>query len=238
MQKSRFQISLYLLIPIIFSGITIFAVIVTYQIVDFYAKHNIEIPWLLKSWGIGIGLFTFLCALLVTWIILRPIKKFIRDAENLPAFPKSQLQSAVDHKADDISQFNLIFEQVTSMLSKVEARELFPEIIGQSKVMRGIFSQIIKVAPTDATVLITGESGTGKELVAQGIYQHSLRKEGPFIKLNCVAIPEGLLESELFGHEKGSFTGATTQKRGKFELAHGGTILLDEIGDMPLTTQA
>ncbi|NTV54516.1 MAG: sigma-54 factor interaction domain-containing protein, partial [Syntrophaceae bacterium] len=194
MQKSRFQISLYVLIPIIFSGITIFAVIVTYQIVDFYAKYNVETPWLLKSWGIGIALFTFLCALLVTWLILRPIKKFIRDAENLPAFPKSQIQSAVDHRADDISQFNLIFEQVTSMLSKVEARELFPEIIGQSKVMRGIFSQILKVAPTDATVLITGESGTGKELVAQGIYQHSLRKEGPFIKLNCVAIPEGLLE--------------------------------------------
>jgi len=104
--------------------------------------------------------------------------------------------------------------------------------------MRGIFSQILKVAPTDATVLITGESGTGKELVAQSIYQHSLRKDGPFIKLNCVAIPEGLLESELFGHEKGSFTGATAQKRGKFELAHGGTILLDEIGDMPLATQA
>jgi len=94
------------------------------------------------------------------------------------------------------------------------------------------------VAPTDATVLITGESGTGKELVAQSLYQHSLRKEGPFIKLNCVAIPEGLLESELFGHEKGAFTGATAQKRGKFELAHGGTILLDEIGDMPLATQA
>jgi transcriptional regulator with PAS, ATPase and Fis domain len=238
MQKSRFQISLYVLIPIIFSGITVFAVIVTYQIVDFYQKYPAETSWLLKTWGIGIALFTFLCALLVTWIILRPIKKFIRDAENLPAFPKSQLQSAVDQKADDISQFNIIFEQVTSLLSKVEARELFPEIIGQSKVMRGIFSQILKVAPTDATVLITGESGTGKELVAQSLYQHSLRKEGPFIKLNCVAIPEGLLESELFGHEKGAFTGATAQKRGKFELAHGGTILLDEIGDMPLATQA
>ncbi|HQL91621.1 MAG TPA: sigma-54 dependent transcriptional regulator, partial [Syntrophales bacterium] len=238
MQRSRFQISLYVLIPIIFSGITVFAVIVTYQIVDFYTKYQIETPWMLRTWGIGIALFTFLCALLVTWLILRPIKKFIRDAENLPAFPKSQIQSAVDQKADDISQFNIIFEQVTSLLSKVEARELFPEIIGQSKVMRGIFSQILKVAPTDATVLITGESGTGKELVAQSIYQHSLRKDGPFIKLNCVAIPEGLLESELFGHEKGSFTGATAQKRGKFELAHGGTILLDEIGDMPLATQA
>jgi transcriptional regulator with PAS, ATPase and Fis domain len=237
-KKPRFQISLYVLIPVIFSGITIFAVIVTYQIVDFYAKYNIESSWLMKSWGVGIGLFSFLCALLVTWMILSPIKKFIREAENLPVYPKNQIQSAVDQKGDDISQFNLVFEQVTSLLSKVEARELFPEIIGQSKVMRGIFSQILKVAPTDATVLITGESGTGKELVAQSIYQHSLRKEGPFIKLNCVAIPEGLLESELFGHEKGSFTGATTQKRGKFELAHGGTILLDEIGDMPLTTQA
>lgn len=238
MQKSQFQISLYVLIPVIFSGITIFAVIVTYQIVDFYAKSGIETPWLLRSWGIGIGLFTFLCALLVIWMVLKPIKKFIRDTENLPVFPKSQIQSAVEKKADDISQFNLIFEQVTSLLSKVEARELFPEIIGQSKVMRGIFSQILKVAPTDATVLITGESGTGKELVAQSIYLHSLRKAGPFIKLNCVAIPEGLLESELFGHEKGAFTGATSQKRGKFELANGGTILLDEIGDMPLATQA
>jgi transcriptional regulator with PAS, ATPase and Fis domain len=238
MQKSRFQISLYILIPVIFSGITIFAVIVTYQIVDFHTKHNIETSWLLKTWGVGIGLFSFLCALLVIWMILRPVKKFIRDAENLPVFPKGQIQSAVDQKADDISQFNLVFEQVTSLLSKVEAKELFPEIIGQSKAMRGIFRQILKVAPTDATVLITGESGTGKELVAQSIYQHSLRKEGPFIKLNCVAIPEGLLESELFGHEKGSFTGAATQKRGKFELANGGTILLDEIGDMPLTTQA
>ena len=186
MQKSRFQISLYVLIPIIFSGITVFAVIVTYQLVDFYQKYQVDTAWMLRTWGIGIALFTFLCALLVTWIILRPIKKFIRDAENLPAFPKSQLQSAVDQKADDISQFNIIFEQVTSLLSKVEARELFPEIIGQSKVMRGIFSQILKVAPTDATVLITGESGTGKELVAQSLYQHSLRKEGPFIKLNCV----------------------------------------------------
>ncbi len=236
--KSRIQISLYVLIPVIFSGITIISVLVTYQIVEFYTKYNIEASWLLKTWGVIIGIFTFGCALLVTWLILKPIKKFIRDAENLPAFPKSQIQSAAEQKGDDLSQFNFIFEQVTSLLSKVEAREMFPEIIGQSKVMRGIFSQILKVAPTDATVLITGESGTGKELVAQSLYNHSFRKEGPFIKLNCVAIPEGLLESELFGHEKGAFTGATTQKRGKFELAHGGTILLDEIGDMPLATQA
>jgi len=96
----------------------------------------------------------------------------------------------------------------------------------------------LKVARTDSTVLVSGDSGTGKELVATSLFEHSFRREKPFIKLNCVAIPEGLLESELFGHEKGSFTGAISQKIGKFELANGGTIFLDEIGDMPLATQA
>jgi transcriptional regulator with PAS, ATPase and Fis domain len=104
--------------------------------------------------------------------------------------------------------------------------------------MRNIFTQITKVAPTDTTVLITGESGTGKELVAQAIYEHSPRRGKSFVKFNCIAIPEGLLESELFGHEKGAFTGAIARKKGKFELADGGTIFLDEIGDMPMTTQA
>ena len=104
--------------------------------------------------------------------------------------------------------------------------------------MRNIFTQIIKVAATDSTVLICGESGTGKELMASSIYEHSARKGKPFVKINCVAIPEGLLESELFGHEKGSFTGAIEQKKGKFEIADKGTVFLDEIGDMPLNTQA
>jgi transcriptional regulator with GAF, ATPase, and Fis domain len=104
--------------------------------------------------------------------------------------------------------------------------------------MRGIFGQILKVAPTDSTVLISGESGTGKELVATSLYKHSLRKGRPFVKINCVAIPEGLLESELFGHEKGAFTGTIAQKKGKFELADGWAIFLDESGDMPPATQA
>jgi transcriptional regulator with PAS, ATPase and Fis domain len=104
--------------------------------------------------------------------------------------------------------------------------------------MRGVFGQIVKVAKTDSTVLITGESGTGKELIAQAVYEHSSRADKPFVKLNCAAIPENLLESELFGHEKGAFTGAQTRKVGKFELANHGTIFLDEIGDMPLPLQS
>jgi len=104
--------------------------------------------------------------------------------------------------------------------------------------MRGIFTQILKVARTDSTVLISGESGTGKELVGSGSVRTQSSQGQAFYQIECVAIPEGLLESELFGHEKGAFTGATAQKIGKFELAHEGTIFLDEIGDMPLPTQA
>jgi len=111
-------------------------------------------------------------------------------------------------------------------------------IIGRSRPMQEIYKAIGRVASTDATVLIRGESGTGKELVARAVYQHSQRANKPFLVINCVAIPETLLESELFGYEKGAFTGAVHRRVGKIEQAHGGTIFLDEIGDMPLSIQA
>lgn len=103
--------------------------------------------------------------------------------------------------------------------------------------MQDVFKVIGQVTASDVTVMITGESGTGKELVARSIWKHSHRSSKPFIAVNCAAIPDNLIESELFGHEKGSFTGATTQRLGKFELCDGGTIFLDEIGDMALATQ-
>lgn len=112
------------------------------------------------------------------------------------------------------------------------------ELIGESTSIKELGEQILKVARTDATVLIMGESGTGKELIAREIHRLSLRSSFPFIQVNCAAIPEELIESELFGHEKGAFTGATDKKIGKFELAHKGTIFLDEIGDMSLRTQS
>ncbi len=111
-------------------------------------------------------------------------------------------------------------------------------IIGRSRPMQEVYKAIGRVAPTDATILLRGESGTGKELVARAIYQHSLRADKPFLVINCVAIPETLLESELFGFEKGAFTGALTRRVGKIEQAHGGTVFLDEIGDMPFSIQA
>src|SRR5688572_5760987 len=109
---------------------------------------------------------------------------------------------------------------------------------GESAALQKVWEAIRRAAPTNATVLITGESGVGKELVARAIHRNSLRKDEAFVQVNCAAIPEELIESELFGHEKGSFTGATEKQIGKFELAHKGTIFLDEVGDMSLRTQA
>jgi two-component system nitrogen regulation response regulator GlnG len=119
----------------------------------------------------------------------------------------------------------------------VTAEEIEGGIIGSSPSMQTVFKMIGQVAASDVTVMVTGESGTGKELIARAIYQNSLRSQKPYIAVNCAAIPDNLIESELFGHEKGSFTGATTQRIGKFELCDGGTIFLDEIGDMALATQ-
>ena len=111
-------------------------------------------------------------------------------------------------------------------------------IIGQSPAMREVYKLIGRIAPRDVNVLITGESGTGKELIARAVLHHSPRKDKPFLAVNCAAIPETLIESELFGHEKGAFTGATLRRIGKFEQCDGGTLFLDEIGDIPLATQA
>jgi formate hydrogenlyase transcriptional activator len=120
----------------------------------------------------------------------------------------------------------------------VKVREEFNEIVGESQALKTALSLVSVVAPTDSSVLILGETGTGKELVARAIHKLSGRSEKAFVKLNCAAIPLGLLESELFGHEKGAFTGAVAQKTGRFELADNGTLFLDEVGDIPLELQA
>jgi len=125
-------------------------------------------------------------------------------------------------------------------LPDVRDRDLTDHVplLGGSPKMRAILTIIEKIADTDATVLIRGESGVGKDLVARAIHARSARRAGPFVKVNCAAIPPGLLESELFGHERGAFTGAHRRKPGQFEYAQGGTIYLDEIAELPLALQA
>ena len=120
----------------------------------------------------------------------------------------------------------------------IDVKLEFPGVLGVSHRMKEIARLLVLVAPSDATVLLLGETGTGKELVAQAIHMNSPRRQGPFIVVNCAALPETLLESELFGHEKGAFTGATAKKEGRFLLAHHGTLFLDEIGELQPSTQA
>ena len=122
--------------------------------------------------------------------------------------------------------------------SEKHEQETVPHgIIGSSRLLKSVMEQVAIVAPTDSTVLIQGETGTGKELVAQAIHDSSPRRNGPLVKMNCAAIPASLIESELFGHERGAFTGALTQRIGRFEAANGGTLFLDEIGDLALDLQ-
>mgnify|MGYP001824148553 CR=1 FL=1 len=151
-------------------------------------------------------------------------------------------------KPVDIEELKILIERALSFRALSEENKLlktrikeefsFANIIGKSPAMQRMFSTLTMVAPTDATVLITGESGTGKELIANALHQHSQRRDRPFVKLNCAALHENLLESELFGHEAGAFTGASGRRKGRFELANKGTLFLDEIGDMSLQTQA
>ncbi len=134
-------------------------------------------------------------------------------------------------------QYTELMRENRSLKQFIESRFSLDNIIGNSSAMQRVFNLVQKVAPTDLAVLLTGESGTGKELIAKALHQHSTRRDGPFVALNCGAIPEGLLESELFGHRRGAFTGAHANTRGKLEAADKGTVLLDEIGELPLALQ-
>ena len=134
--------------------------------------------------------------------------------------------------------FEALREENLELKKRLGEQFDFGNIIGRSPAMQKVFETLSLVAPSDATVLINGASGTGKELIAGALHHNSSRKKGPFIKVNCAALHENLLESELFGHEKGAFTGADSQRLGRFELADGGTLFLDEIGDMSMQTQA
>jgi PAS domain S-box-containing protein len=124
-----------------------------------------------------------------------------------------------------------------ALREQIDQALMFEEIVGSSPALQAVLSSIVKVAPTDSTVLITGETGTGKELIARAIHKHSQRSGHAFISVNCASIPSSLIASELFGHEKGAFTGAVQRRQGRFELAHSGTIFLDEVGDLPVETQ-
>jgi transcriptional regulator with PAS, ATPase and Fis domain len=238
MRQLRFYISLYIIIPFIITGLTILACIISFRLTKYSLGQGADpaqpVFWLI----IVLGVLAFAIGFALVRIILNPVERFVEKALKLASIADEPVEKRKEWSVDKIAQFASVFDRVTSVLSRIDARHFFPEIIGESLAMRGLLSLIKKVAPTDATVLVLGASGTGKELVATSIHENSLRKSKPFIKLNCAAIPAELLESELFGHEKGAFTGATKFKPGKFDMADKGTLFLDEIGDMPLKLQS
>jgi transcriptional regulator with PAS, ATPase and Fis domain len=238
MRQLRFYISLYIIIPFIITGLTILACIISFRLTKYTLGQGADpaqpVFWLI----IVLGILAFVIGFALVRVILNPVERFVEKALKLASISGDPVKKRKEWSVDKIAEFASVFDRVTSVLSRIDARHFFPEIIGESLAMRGMLSLIKKVAPSDATVLILGESGTGKELVATSIHENSLRKSKPFIKLNCAAIPAELLESELFGHEKGAFTGATKFKPGKFDMADNGTLFLDEIGDMPLKLQS
>lgn len=161
---------------------------------------------------------------------------FVVKADGLYDVLRLRVEKVLKHRELRQSRDRLD-EENQYLRDEIGVRFNFGEMVGRSRPMKTVYEMVEKVAETDSAVLVYGESGTGKELVARAIHRRSARRERPFVKVNCGSLPRELVQSELFGHEKGAFTGAIRQKKGKFELAEGGTIFLDEIGDLPLEAQ-
>lgn len=227
--RFRVEVSLLVLVPFILGGLAILPLLAAETFWPrMFTLHQVT------SLGLLTGGVVYLAATgLLLWV-RRPIRRFLELTRDMAVLP----QAVAPARGDALDALEGVFDQIVEVLGAMDARALFPDMVGDSRALRGMFFQILKVAPTEVTVLLLGESGTGKELAAHSLHDKSGRSKGPFVAVNCAAIPAGLLESELFGHERGAFTGASARKVGKFELASGGTLFLDEIGDMALETQA
>jgi formate hydrogenlyase transcriptional activator len=175
----------------------------------------------------------------MTYLRLRPPAFGEDDARQLEDITKPVATSVANALAyEEIERLRqLLAQENVALREEVAERGMFRDIVGSSTGLRDVLARVEKVAPTDSTVLIQGETGTGKELIARAIHQRSRRSGGPLVCVNCAALPQALVASELFGHEKGAFTGATQRRIGRFELASGGTLFLDEVGDLPAEVQ-
>jgi len=183
-----------------------------------------------------LGQYAFICAPLrlesVTLGALGVLRHAVDDDRLRSDFRLISIVASLIAKAVDYRKLGLLDQEEQERRKRQRQKPFRPHnIIGRAKPMQEVYEQIEQVAPSQATVLLLGESGVGKELVAQAIHEHSGRSRGPFVRVNCAALPESILESELFGHEKGAFTGALRQRKGRFEQAQGGTLFLDEVGD-------
>lgn len=238
MKQLRYNVSLYIIVPFIFAGLASFSAIVAFQITQFYVKKGIDSSLAILIWVLIAAAIAFLIGLVIARLLLGPVKRFMNRVKEFPALSSPEIESGNLRQVDELKYFAQIFDQVTDVLGNVDARQLFPDIVGESGSMRRLLSKLMMVSPTNSTVLILGEPGTGKNLVAKNIYEHSLRKLKPFIKVDCSNVSEKEFESELFGHKRDDSGDSLLRKLGQFEMANGGVIFFDEIGDVPLGTQA
>ncbi|MBI9089052.1 MAG: sigma 54-interacting transcriptional regulator [Desulfobacterium sp.] len=234
----KLSISIYVLVPLIFGLCSVFSFVVSFQITDYCFDRNRSPQGILVLAGSLVSFVSALIAYLIIRFVMKPVEQFIQKARHSSVVNvKEDEEGEGANSADQMEAFTKVFDQVAQALDTIDAEHLFPNVIGKGRAMRQVLSQVVKVARTDSTVLLLGESGTGKELIAESIVEQSSRKNKSFVKINCAAISPNLMESELFGHERGAFTGAVAQKQGCFEQANQGTLFLDEIGDMPVELQ-
>lgn len=231
-------LNIYFIVPLIFGLYAVFSCVVTYGLTGYFADEHESGKLFFALVGCLIFMVALAIGYVLTRFILKPSEIFIEKIKASPAVRTGEM--SMDEPGpcpDEMEKFTRIFDQAAQALTTLDNETLFPDIAAKSRAMRQVLSQVVKVARTDATVLICGESGTGKERIARSIVEQSSRKDKPFITINCAAVSPNLMESELFGHERGAFTGAVAQKKGCFEQADKGTLFLDEIGDMPLELQ-
>jgi transcriptional regulator with PAS, ATPase and Fis domain len=224
----KININLYFLIPFV-SGLLGFLSLVSGS---FFSKNSIY----LYLGGIISGIFSGLFTFYILKLFLEPAEKLVKTLNKKNNFETQSPKKS--YEKDQLEEIKKAFFYLENILEADEKNKYFPDIITNSNIMKSELKKALQAAPADVSVFITGESGTGKELVCDAIVSNSKRKNLQFIKINCSAIPQNLVESELFGYSKGAFTGADSNKKGKFLLADNGTIFLDEIGDMPLDVQA
>jgi transcriptional regulator with PAS, ATPase and Fis domain len=224
----KININLYFLIPLV-SGLFGFLSVVSGS---FFSNNSFYLYLTGCIFGFCSGLFTFY----VLKLFLEPAEKLAEKIKKKEAV--KNIKPEKSYEKDQLGEIKKAFFYLENILEADEKHKYFPDIITNSNIMKSELKKALQAAPADVSVFITGESGTGKELVCDAIVSNSKRKNLGFVKINCSAIPQNLVESELFGYSKGAFTGADSNKKGKFLLADNGTIFLDEIGDMPLDVQA